>query len=144
MAVCRGSYANSSGGFIPRLERPCKSTATLTDRHRGPGLKLYSNLKAPVNVEAVQEGFYLYAHVVRPPPTPTAERLVQAAVEARRQRIMEKEAMKTIEASHHSNEGGEGRTVEADVANHKGEICPSGQRKPVPESLLHEGKKAKG
>ena len=56
----------------------------------GPGLKLYSNLKAPESPELPQEGFYQYVPVLRQPPIPTAEGLFQAAVEARRQRILEK------------------------------------------------------
>ena len=52
----------------------------------GPRLNLYAKLRVPENPEPPQEGFDQYVPVARPPPIPTVEGVVHAAVEARRQR----------------------------------------------------------
>ena len=61
----------------------------------GPDMKLYANLKPPENPQPMQNGFYQYVPEVRPAPVPTAEGVVQAAFEARRRRILDKEESRT-------------------------------------------------
>ena len=51
----------------------------------GPGLKLYSNLRPPSETQPPPEGFYIYV----PEPIPALAQVAQAAVEARRKRILE-------------------------------------------------------
>ena len=58
----------------------------------GPGLKLYANLEPPEVPQPPPEGFYKYVAEPKPVLTPVAHGVVQTAVEARRKRILDKEA----------------------------------------------------
>ena len=65
----------------------------------GPGLKLYANLKDPEKPEPRQGGFYKYVPEPKPVLAPVADGVVQAAVEARRQRFLDKVASRIVVAN---------------------------------------------
>ena len=56
----------------------------------GPSLRLYSNLRPPTDPQPMPEGFYVYVPEPKRAMTQVAPGVVQAAVEARRKRILEK------------------------------------------------------
>lgn len=80
------------------MRRVHPKTGEVMEEHRnqdgslwGPGLKLYSNLRPPAEPQTMPEGFYVYVPEPKPALVQVASGVVQAAVEARRKRILEKE-----------------------------------------------------
>ena len=80
-------------------------TGEIMEEHRnkdgslwGPSLKLYSNLKPPTDLQPPPEGFYTYVPEPKPVMVPVAQGVVQAVVEARKRRILEKESGRTVAA----------------------------------------------
>ena len=70
----------------------------------GPSLKLYSNLKPLTNPQPPPEGFHTYVPEPKPVMVPVAQGVAQAAVEARRKRILEKEISKAAAAEADNND----------------------------------------
>lgn len=73
----------------------------------GPGLKLYSNLRPPTDPQPMPEGFYEYIPEPKPELMKVAPGVVQAAVEARRKRILEKEKSKATTGAWEQSATGE-------------------------------------
>ena len=78
------------------MRRAHPKTGKAMEEHRrwpplGPGPKLYSNLRSLTDPQPMPEGFYEYMPGPKPILAPVASGVVQAAVEARRKRILEKE-----------------------------------------------------
>ena len=87
------------------MRRVHPKTGEIMEEHRnkdgslwGPSLKLYSNLKPPTNLQPPPEGFYTYVPEPKPVMVPVAQGVVQAAVEARKKRILEKESGRAVAA----------------------------------------------
>ena len=88
------------------IRRVHPKTGEAMEEHRnqdgslwGPGLKLYSILRPHSGRQPPTEGFYIYVPEPKPVLAQVAQGVVQAAVEARRKRILEKEMSKAPTAT---------------------------------------------